>query len=493
MNNAFLLYLKDDLNDQDLLFNNSAIPAILQQKFEESFSGTPVIISVPSSYSGNLTTFENCFTRESNETTNWKNLNNRFEYDNYIRINADAPFADMTIIDEMLAVHTKYAAEYTYSENIPDGFCCDIISCELIKSLPEPEDEAKVLPVEKVIKDNINQFDVELFYKDPDIRPLRLAFLNGDERERIIMQNIFSAAAKIPLYSEIQQIINSSPQVLYTSPSYIEVEISPMVNSTTIYSAQQLTNPDRTEMSPELFDSILKGASSYNTPFALTLGGWGEPLKHSAFYSLFEKALKEPSISLLLLESDGIALDSNFIQFIQNHDVSKLRVIVECNGHSKETYTAIHGTDNFSVVEQNIVALQDILKDRLYIQIMKINETEPFLDSFYDFWETKNVQIILQKQNTYCGALEDRRYYDLTPLKRIPCWHLQRDLVILSNGDVPFCKQDPSAKFSSLSVRNMPIQEIWDERKPMFLENYANKFPSKPDCKTCDEWFTFNL
>ena len=75
---------------------------------------------------------------------------------------------------------------------------------------------------------------------------------------------------------------------------------------------------------------------------------------------------------------------------------------------------------------------------------MKINETEPFLDRFYDFWEKYKIPIILQKQNTYLGKIQDRNYSDLTPLERTPCWHLQRDLVVLVDGSVPLCREDIS-------------------------------------------------
>ena len=102
----------------------------------------------------------------------------------------------------------------------------------------------------------------------------------------------------------------------------------------------------------------------------------------------------------------------------------------------------LHGTDRFETVLQNILGLAETARDRLYVQIMKINETEPFLDAYYDFWEKHKIPIILQKQNTFLGRIQDRRYSDLSPLDRIPCWHLQRDLYITADGGVSFCKQD---------------------------------------------------
>ena len=493
MNNAFVIYLEKDISDEDLIFNGNRTYGILNDKISKSFANTAIIASLPEDYSDDLEKFPKVFKRSNNETENWKKLNEQFSFDNYIRINADAPFCDMQIVGEMLDIHTKYIAEYTYSENIPVGFACDILSSELIKSLPDSSDTGKsILPVEKVIKDNINQFDVELFYKEPDIRAYRLSFLSGDKRENMIMQNMIKVSENIS-YDSIEKLIHTNPDVLYTTPSYIELELSPETNFNPIYSPISLTKKGRVQMDSELFDKILNEANQFKTPFALSLSGFGEPLKHSEFYSVFEKALNNQNISILLLETDGLALDHNFMNFIQNHDISRLRVIVECNGYSAETYKSIHNFGGFEAVNKNILNIAPVLKDNLYVQIMKINETEPFLDAYYDYWESQKIQIILQKQNTCCGRIQDRRYYDLTPLKRIPCWHLLRDLLILSDGSVPFCKQDPGSEFSLLSAKDMPIVKIWEERKPLFTDNFSKKYPSKPDCKSCDEWFTFNL
>ncbi|HRX15936.1 MAG TPA: spiro-SPASM protein [Spirochaetota bacterium] len=493
MNNAFVLYLEKHTDDDDLNFNGSKTFDIIKEKINSAFADTEIIASLPEAYTGDLDKFSKVYVRSDNETENWKNLNEQFSFDNYIRIKADAPFCDMQIVGEMLDVHTKYIAEYTYSENIPAGFACDILSSELIKSLPDSSENGKsILPVEKVIKDNINQFDVELFYKEPDIRAYRLSFLSGDKRENMIMQNMIKVADNIS-YDSVEKVLTENPDVLYTTPSYIEIELSPETNANPLYSPITLAKKERSQMDSELFDKIITELDLFKPPVALSLSGFGEPLKHSEFYSIFEKALNNTNISILLLETDGLALDQNFMNFIQNRDVSKLRVIVECNGYSAETYHSIHNLDEFETVNKNILNLAPVLKENLYVQIMKINETEPFLDAYYDYWEGHKVQIILQKQNTYCGRLTDRRYYDLTPLKRIPCWHLLRDLLILSDGSIPFCKQDPGAEFSLLSAKDMPILKIWEERKPLFVDNFNKKYAAKPDCKSCDEWFTFNL
>ncbi len=81
---------------------------------------------------------------------------------------ADSPFLDPEIIKDMLDVHLRYLAEFTYSENLPRGYSCEIIAHALVKSVPESD--STMLPLSEVVRSNINQFDVELYYRDPDIR-----------------------------------------------------------------------------------------------------------------------------------------------------------------------------------------------------------------------------------------------------------------------------------------------------------------------------------
>ena len=124
---------------------------------------------------------------------------------------------------------------------------------------------------------------------------------------------------------------------------------------------------------------------------------------------------------------------------------------------------------------------------------MKIRETEPFTDRYYDAWEKENLPIIFQKQNCYLGLVTDRRYSDLTPIERTPCWHLQRDLFILSDGTVTFCKQDIDGRYYKGDAAREPLKALWEGKKDSFVRNYRNTLAESPRCADCDEWYTFNL
>jgi len=244
-------------------------------------------------------------------------------------------------------------------------------------------------------------------------------------------------------------------------------------------------------MEKNLVPMLLEQMKSFNLPYTICFGGSGEPLMHPNIFEILSMAESDPLVESIIVETNGIYADANYCAHLSK-DGGKIKTIVNMNGMNADTYTRLHGKDFFERVHRNILSLSETAPGRVYIQIMKINETEPFLDAYYDFWEKLKVPVILQKQNTYLGRIEDRRYSDLSPLDRIPCWHLQRDLYITADGSVTFCKQDVDAVNSAGTIRSATLNEIWENKKTSFISDYRKKYPASPDCASCDEWYTFN-
>lgn len=500
MSDSLVIFVRDGLGDQDITVAERFIPLEIRERCKDKFEYC--YFSLPADYKGQL---ENQgIIRNSHDIAFWKQLLNNSDHDHYVLVQADAWFLDPEILTEMLDLQKKYLAEFTFSENLPSGISAEIISRTLIEALPEPAENAKLMSVSQAVKANINQFDVEIFYKDPDIRSKRIDFLAADPRERKIMQSIYSkrdhipprnANSAIPSYQDIAQIIELFPEVLYHAPSYYEIEFCAKTNMTPIYSVRPYVKRSREQIDEALFTKIIKDADSFSLPYSISLCG-GEPLLHSSIQTLIGLALESEHMTNLIIETDALHADDSFCAFLRHCNNDRIKIIVECCGYDAQSYAAIHQKDCFSTVEKNISALSELLNTednkRLYLQIMKINETEVFLDQYYDFWESRKIPIILQKQNTWLGLTENRKYYDLSPIKRIPCWHLQRDLFITCDGLVPFCKQDINC-IQNHSCKDLSIPAIWNERKDSFIRNYKGTLTAIIDCASCDEWYTFNL
>ncbi len=495
MSAHLLIFIEEKISDDHLSFMDMYIPDIIREKASASGIVDNIYYSIPESYSGKLKSYKNVLIRKSiDDIVFWKEILEKTGFTSLIKIYGDSPFFDISIIKEMLEQHKKYLAEFTFSENVPEGLACEIISMELVKDLPETD--KKTLSLSEVVRTNINRFDVELYYRDPDIRDKRISFRSGNLRGKKIMENIYKAAKGIPAYEKIKDIIETDPEILYAGPSYAEIELTGRCQLNCIFCYRKTLQKVHGDMDTSTFKKIIREMWRFELPYTICLGGSGEPLLHPGLYEMLEHANNDALVDKIIIETNGIDADSNFSGFLEKTENNKIITIVNINGYNNETYKKLHGEDYFNRVFNNIESLKFLNSEqskKLYVQIMKINETEDYLDRYYDFWEKQNIPIILQKQNTYLGRIEDRTYSDLSPLERTPCWHLQRDVFILWDGRVTFCKEDVSGKYFSASINSESLTDIWNRKKEIFVNNYKSELSKEPDCNNCDEWYTFNF
>ena len=100
---------------------------------------------------------------------------------------------------------------------------------------------------------------------------------------------------------------------------------------------------------------------------------------------------------------------------------------------------------------------------------------------------------MLQKYNRYIDLMPERRISDMTPLERFACWHLRRDLFIRSDGSVAFCKQDLSNQQERGHLDDSSLLEIWKNSSQYWADHIKGDYNHKPNCRECDEYFTFNF
>jgi len=490
---SVLMYLDSYITDEDLSFAELYLPEVLGERLRGMEEVSEVYYALPEGYSGKLDSVSGIFRiTEKNESEFLKRFFNETGSDHVIKVYADSPFLDPEVIRGMLDVHISCHPEFTYSENVPPGYCCEIFSRDLVESLPESSEEH--LPLSSVIRSNIHHFDVEIYYSDPDVRDTRLSFRSGNPREKVTMERMLEKHGAVPRYAEIRDVIIGNPGVLFNGPSFIEVELTGRCNLDCLFCYRKTLACEHGDMELPVFMSIVEGMRSFRLPYSICLGGSGEPLMHSQFYRVCEAALKEELLSTIVVETNGIYADDNFRSFLSTAAGGVIKVIVNINGYDRETYRALHGDDYFEQVYQNIVKLKEVAEPgSLYVQIMKINETDTFLDRYYDFWEKTGVPIILQKQNVYQGRIQDRRYSDLSPIERTSCWHLQRDMFVLADGRIAFCKQDVDGINARGSLKDTTLPVLFECARNDFLQDYQGSYRTSPDCRSCDEWYTFNL
>jgi spiro-SPASM protein len=125
------------------------------------------------------------------------------------------------------------------------------------------------------------------------------------------------------------------------------------------------------------------------------------------------------------------------------------------------------------------------------VQAVRLKESEDQLEDFYRHWKEKTEHVIIQKYDHFCGYLPERKVTDLSPLKRFPCWHIKRDLVVRLDGSVTVCREDLDRSHVLGNAFEEDLSEIWDRGDTWYLRHLDEDYPEL--CKNCDEYYTYNF
>jgi len=403
------------------------------------------------------------------------------------------PLLDLELTKELLLRHKQYLSQYSYSENLPTGIVPYFLSREFVLSLPP---EMGTSAHEYLLK-NINNYDVEIFYSPPDLRQFRLDFSLSDARSSMVSELILKLNSRVA-YTEIFSLLEKSPDIFRCAPSYLEIEIFRGCELKCSFCPRQFisNDSDGQYLQKEFLNKIISDFTiNFPVPFTVCFGGMGEPLLHPDFISLADLVLGCGQVKELIVESalyPDIERILEFVKKLPAEKKKKLSFIVNLSALDERQYSRIYGKNLFHDILKNIDRLVQVLHmGNLHVQIIKLKEVENQIEDYFNFFEEKKINVILQKYNRYAELMPEKRVSDLTPIKREFCWHLARDLYIKSDGKAAICRQDFQNSIGDLN--NQGMKEIWERGLESFSNSLkGNHSTTKAPCLKCDEWYTFN-
>ncbi len=345
---------------------------------------------------------------------------------------------------ELTERHKRYISQYSYSENLPIGIVPTLISREFISTLPDNLNTK----IHDFLLKNINNYDTEIYYVAPDLRNLRLDFSLCSRRSIDITEKLLNENINIE-YSEILPILKSNPSIFRGGPSYLEVEIYRGCDLSCTFCLRETLPKDLDGKFIDifLFQKIIHETEEISDSYTICLGGMGEPLKHPDIIGILKIALLSSSLKEIIIETTLYNQIDELIQFFNTlNDVEKEKIILIINLTTlkQDIYRGLYKNSitNVEIILEKIELLKNNLgKNSLYVQMLKIQEIESEIEEYFNFFEEKNINVLLQKYNSYARRLPEKRVSDLTPINREFCWHLSRDIYIQANGDVSACKQ----------------------------------------------------
>ena len=420
---------------------------------------------------------------------------------------------DEALAREMAQDHFRYLAHYTYCDNVPPGFLPDLASLEFARAVNPTELGATDLR-EFVFK-NVNRYDVEIFYRLPDLRQFRLDLSTATARSRALARSVIDSAPDMT-FAGLEDFIRSRPELLRPYPSYFEIELTRAAPFQPVYlprpadfESESAGRPRATEREPggevvgphldvDVFARLLAHIeAAFPGDATVALGGPGEPLRHPEVMDVTGRLLACASVRTVYLETFGVDLTPDRARELAGLPGSeKLVIIVRLATLRADRYLTLHGVDHLETVLAHIdaCAALDERPFALYAELPRLAATADEVDACFERFAETSVQVLVGKFNSYAGRLPELRAADLTPLHRDFCWHLARDLYVTAEGRAAFCKQDPFARVApAWDLRETDVATILSATAEHFAASLAGRHDRLPmPCARCDEWYTFN-
>ena len=412
----------------------------------------------------------------------------------------EAPFIDVNATKELYLQHIKYKAEYSFAEGYPLFIFPQILNTGLCDILCQfSKDDDSVINhdfVFDIIKKDINSYDIETYIAPVDVRILKLRFIVETKRDKMLCQNFLGITAK-----NYQQII--TPLKLKTLPRYYMIEISSDSEQKPIYRPQI---NDKAFMSYQDFSLIVEKIAKFSDDAIISFSLYGDPLEHPEFEEMVKKVLSYPNLTALVETS---ATFENAKEKLENTKkvvqeapmrpslTPPLYWITFIDAVNASTYAKVYNLTEEKSIEllarvNEIAELSyNYFGKNAFVQIVRMNENEDDLETFYRTWKEKNVEVIIQKYDHFCRFLPDRRVADLSPLKRMPCRHINREMCIACDGDVLMCREDVRKQNIMGNAKNEALEDIWQRFDEKCIEQSNLKFGDL--CESCDEYYTYNF
>ena len=434
----------------------------------------------------------------------------------------DLPFLNQELTNQLLKFHTDYEAEYTFADGYSYGFAPEILDAGTVGILFELSKtkfaEAGLKKVTRTgifdfIKNDINAFEVETLIAENDWRLFRFSFNCGTKENFIACEQLFKKIQGKDLsVNEICKIAAETPEILKTVPAFYNIQITDFGGHSCLYcpyakAYQQkngiLPNESKNCMDFEKFSDLIDRIHEFSENAVIGLSAWGEASYHPELLKFIEKVLSYKGLSVIV-ESDGSFITEDFCAGLKKladaaeertNGWQKIMFVVKMDAFSDSVYKKIHG--NEAVFEQAVEAVKKlaaVIPHCVYPQFIRMNQNEEELESFFRYWNEKSNpsqgEFIIQKYDDFAKLLPECKPADLSPIERNVCWHLRRDMTILTDGSVPFCREYVLDGIIG-NVFNEKLESIWQKTDSVLLEQMNGKYNNK--CRDCDEYYTFNF
>ncbi len=397
-------------------------------------------------------------------------------FDEVVLAASDAPLLHPELVSELLALHRRYRAEYTFGDGFPIGLAPEVFSPRI---LPVLASWSRAKPTSfgrdclfETLSTDINRFDIETHLSPVDLRMKRLSLTCDTVRNALLLRKVQTDAA-LPLGAFLAKL-DTTPGLVRTLPATLLVQVTngqlqlPRSSPQAQFQPSVLT--DRQFLDRRQWNLLLDKMLRFAGDLTVMPAFWGEPSLHPEIAGLLADALAKPGIKLCV-ETSGLGWSSTDLA-------------------DETTYQRLRG-HGFAEAHALVRQLVALFPGHVWPQTTRVHENEPEMEGFYKFWKKEAGQVIIQKHNFFGGRLPQEKPADLSPWNRHSCWHAARDLAVFLDGTTVPCRDDFDRTLSVGNAFTDETEALWNNGQGLFERHEKGVYPSV--CRNCDEYYTFHF
>ncbi len=420
--------------------------------------------------------------------------------DTVIYLRGDEPFLDAELTGRLLELHGRYRAEYTFADGYPPGFSPELLSVKTLPNLVELASRHEVKPERgglfALIQNDINSYDIETHLSPSDMRAYRFSPVCDSRRNALAAERLWRLGCRSA--EEAARLLPEHPELLRTLPAFLWVQVAEGCPQACAYCPypSMAGDPRGLEgfMPVERFEGLMADAEALCDDLVVDLSLWGEPAMHPDFAALARAALSRPRFTLIV-ETSGVGWKRGLAESLAAEAGDRVQWIISIDAADDDGYLALRGDgkDEAQAFAERMLAASP---GNVHVQAVRMRENEAGLEAFYRAWKQRGAKVIVQKYDSFSGCLPDRSVADLSPLDRLPCRHLARDMAVLLDGSAPWCKHClvPGERMAYAGYAGNAfsdgLESVWAAMGAWYGRHIAGDLPEP--CGRCDEYHTFN-
>lgn len=396
--------------------------------------------------------------------------------------------------------HAQARAHYTFCDGAPLGLAPEILHPALWNTLAaswekKPLDEGWPRDAWfQLLSRDINAYDIEVVLTPEDLRGWRLEFFTDRALNLALCRRFWADHQRLG-WQDFLKTLQDRKAEYRTLPSYLWFQTSARPGSEATYKwipgSQKAPGPDRPlDLSPELWAQRVARLGPWVPEAVVNLGLYGDLGRHPDWPALVATLLTVPGWHLLV-ETDGQAWSEPSIDRLNTLAGPRVRWIFELDTLDPAVWAKLHPGADFAKAWALARYAAAQAPGRVWWQALRMPETDPGLGLFYKQAQQEQAQPLIQKYDTYAGRLPVLPGPQLAPLKRLPCWHVKRDLVVTLDGRVLPCREDGEGTLSWGHLDSEDPQALWERGQALHAAQAKEDWPAL--CRNCDEYYTYNF